>query len=306
MPVATPSTTLTIHTSLLDGILPATADSPMSTGVVSLGPRGFATSTSTPTKRDLLSSLKIGHDDSLGDPEIYHGITRVFGDETFKMHQIARGVYTGVKIDEWDDIIHARDDTELDFTGEDPFFDFSEEHVEDLGDSSDISLLEPRLFKYATCSVLTQCVYTVSSKVLFGVFDGVELLFKGIKSIKNLKRDQVFRFLNTPYAVQIVGGIPAGVFSGWIVAKTSFSASPVSQCSDKESDLDVLKSAFLGLHGAHIRKTEGNISDITLSFILPDGTEAKISVNARVSYDTTPEVCGAGVKAGGAGAKAGT
>lgn len=42
------------------------------------------------------------------------------GDQTYKMYLDARGVYTGVNIEDWDDSKHVKDDTKLDVSNDCP------------------------------------------------------------------------------------------------------------------------------------------------------------------------------------------
>ena len=160
-PVISSAATLTVSiTSSMLNEVPETASATSMSGIditdIALTPRAIATNSPISQYPESKPKLRIGHDDSLGESPIYHGVVRVYGSERFKMHQLAHGVYRGVKLEDWDDSIHIKNDDKLELTEDERFLAHDSEPTESLGTSLVINPLDPRLFKYATCTQYPQ------------------------------------------------------------------------------------------------------------------------------------------------------
>lgn len=239
-----------------------------------------------------------------GHPQVYHGVIRVHGNEKYKMHQVAHGVFQGVDLNDWDDSIHVKDDTKLDLSNLGlPDLDISKA----VSRSMSSNALEARLFKYATCSAMLQCVYDIGTGALVGMEAAVKYLI-GVAQATLARTPTgagLWEFLNKPFVVGVLAsGVVAlgpGAFSGWIGAQTQKSGSSsssvtssVSVCSDSEDEADVVRTVIaMTLRGQHT----AHVSDMTASVLLPNGQTGIISVNNQPEGDETPEVCGAPTKA---------
>lgn len=245
-----------------------------------------ATTTPSLAPRDSLGGEQTPND--VDHSRVYHGVIRVHGDQQYKMHQIADGTFQGVSLEEWDDSIHVKDDTKLDISGielADPHTNVAVSHP---GSSN---ALESRIFRYATCQVVLQCVYNIGTHAVVGLEHVVETLVKSaltaVTPKPNTNRNDIWNFLNRPFIVKIATSSQGGIFA---VIQTTKTDTSVAQCSDSENEAAVIRDA---VHGALSTQHGGIASDASIQVTLPNGQSVGLMVNARPTEDTTPEVCGA-------------
>ncbi len=221
------------------------------------------------------------------------------------MHQIAHGTFQGVSLEEWDDSIHVKDDTELDISG----IEFADAHTDvAVSHPGSSNALESRIFRYATCQVVLQCVYNLGTQALVGLERVVDTLVKYALAAYNrasevtlnlhINRNDIWNFLNRPFIVKVtinslgsaIGGMFPAMVAIFAAIQTTKTDTTVKQCSDTESEANVVRDAvYAALQAQH----DGIASDASIAVTLPNGQTVGLMVNARPSGDNTSEVCGA-------------
>jgi len=220
------------------------------------------------------------------------------------MHQIAHGTFQGVSLEEWDDSIHVKDDTELDISG----IEFADAHTDvAVSHPGSSNALESRIFRYATCQVVLQCVYDLGTQALVGLERVVDTLLKYALAAFNRAsdvtlnlhmRNNIWNFLNRPFIVKVtinslgsaIGGMVPAMVAIFVAMQTTKTDTTVKQCSDTENEVNVVRdTVYAALKAQH----DGIASDASIALTLPNGQTVGLMVNARRSGDNTPEVCGA-------------
>lgn len=269
----------------------ATTDLSQATAAPSLAPRDSLSGEQTPNDVD--------------HSQVYHGAIRVHGSQQYKMHQIAHGTFQGVSLEEWDDSIHVKDDTKLDISG----LEFADAHTDvAVSHPGSTNALASRIFRYATCQVVLQCVYNIGTQMLIGLERVLDTLLKTALAAYNrasdvtlnlhMNRNDIWNFLNRPFIIAIaanaigsaIGGMAPALLGIYAALQTTKSDTTVKQCSDTENELNVVRDA---VHGVFMAQHDALVSDASIGLTLPDGKTVGIMVNARPTGDTTPEVCGA-------------
>lgn len=214
------------------------------------------------------------------------------------MHQIADGIFQGVSLEKWDDSIHVKDDTKLDISGielADPHTNVAVSHP---GSSN---TLESRVFSYATCQVILQCVYSMGTHTVVGLEGVVGTLVQSAfaayiragdaTSTPLTNRDGIWNFLNRPFIAKVTSGSQGSTTKDiYTIIQTTKADTSVSQCSDGENEAIVIKEV---IYGALSAQHGGIASDASILVTLPNGHSAGLMVSARPTGDAIPEICGA-------------
>ena len=128
-----------------------------------------------------------------GDTFEHNGITR-------RWHQIARGTFSGVRADEWDDEVHQADDDELEVeSGADSIAE------RDVGKSLS-SPLHERSWKDGKCMAVIRCTSDVIQTTYGGLKrHGPRLLQEAGEAAKK-RGEPLWEFLNKPFITVLEGG----------------------------------------------------------------------------------------------------
>lgn len=217
-------------------------------------------------------------------PQVFHGAIRIHGDQRYKMHQVAHGVFRGVDVNHWDDSIHVKDDTELDSSA-------NEQPKHHPSTSQPLATstkhLETRDDGY--CINMLRCVFN-NETALHGVGDVMEYFINKATAARAYSEPGkgLWAFLNKPFVVVLLGGPVSHLFSsaygGYITAQTQASIGDVKGCSGSDSDVDIIRE---------IGNQAYKASDMAAAVYLPGGTAPTIAIAARFGEDSTPEICGA-------------
>ena len=258
------------------------------------GPTVDPTSGLDPTARRRARQVSTA---SLANPSasgnvVYHGAIRTHGDQEYKMHQVADGVYAGVNIEDWDPSVHTPSDTKIDYS--------SIQHRDLQPFSKSVSArglspLEARRFNWGQCNLNVDCVYQVGTYVQFGIQSALYYAVLAWQQAKD-NRQEIWEFLNKPVIVQVTVGLGAAALSGYVAAMTTIANTPPKTCSSTLDDGMLIREAVQGATAGYSTKA-GDISDLSVQVKLSDGRTATVVLNARVNGETTPEVCGAPTKA---------
>lgn len=253
-------------------------------------------STATPApvarKRGLRHSTA-GADNS----QFHHGSTYVHDGQTYKMHQVARGVYRGIMPADWDDSTHVKDDTELDVS------DKTRSRAPTSASRS-TSKASNRLSKKSIvngCSAQLQCAYWDEASPL-NVPEHINEWFNAAySSMHGLgKRDRtddthLWDYLNQPFVIAMIDETGATV--GHVTGRTQKAPGYIGQCYSFEGEADMLGVPTSGPEEAVMRTIarlgtadgpEGKsiyASELAGLIYLPDGSSAYLAM-AAVESDT--------------------
>jgi hypothetical protein len=133
---------------------------------------------------------------SHGDTFEHNGITR-------RWHQLARGTFTGVPIDEWDDNVHQSSDHELNI-------DTLTER--DFDESLLMPLLNVRDLEDGTCTDHIRCTVDKVSDAFGGLKKWAPILIEKAIAASNGTGKPLWEFLNQPFITALTGG-PVGYAS---------------------------------------------------------------------------------------------
>lgn len=219
---------------------------------------------------------------------VYHGAIRTYGEQTYKMHQIAHEVYRGINIEDWDDSVHTPSDTKIDFSGVE---NRASQQLSGSVSSRELSPLEERAFRWSQCNGAMTCLYQIGTAVVYGINGALDFAVAAWNQLK-AHRQSIWTFLNQPIVVGVGIGGPLAAFQGYISARTTTVETPPAECSSSNDDGIMIREAVYGAT-LWLSKKNGDLSDLAVTLTLKSGEVATIVLNARQTGETTPEVCGA-------------
>ncbi|OTA99233.1 hypothetical protein M426DRAFT_257247 [Hypoxylon sp. CI-4A] len=190
---------------------------------------------------------------------------------TVRYHQMARGVFSGVPAEKWDDTIHQRSDEE---------WDFESLSVRDLDLDSNDTLGELQERNLASqCQLAYTCVKEVGGAA---ISKGWEVWLKAATEAQRRAGDAgLIDFLKSPFFANAGGVAIAGIIS----AHVNGQANP-SSCSTSSSEADVVGAAVGAAIASNPQATE-----ISVNVNGPSGTWA-ITVSAASLGRTPNTTCG--------------
>ncbi|KAI1399915.1 hypothetical protein F4819DRAFT_488143 [Hypoxylon fuscum] len=146
-----------------------------------------------------------------------------------RYHQLAPGVFSGIRAEDWNDAIHQRSDEELDFNT-------IKTRDIDLGNNETLAELVDRNLE-AQCQLVYNCVKKTGSAA---ISKGWEIWLKTAEvSAERAKKVGLVDFLKSPFFANAGGVAIAGI----IAAHVNGQANPAS-CSTSDTDADLVASAI--------------------------------------------------------------
>ncbi|KAF4450123.1 hypothetical protein F53441_6722 [Fusarium austroafricanum] len=159
-----------------------------------------------------------------------HGEISEFNGKNVRWQELAKGVFTGVPENEWDDKLHKRTNVEWDL----------DEIVANssISTRSDDNPLDPRDLK-ATCKAAQKCLKDGGQYVLLLAYN--TWVSAAEYAASGTVRKDLMDFLNQPFVANAAGVAVAGVISGQINENTK------KECSTKppeNSQADTIRAAL--------------------------------------------------------------
>ncbi|EXJ56153.1 hypothetical protein A1O7_09084 [Cladophialophora yegresii CBS 114405] len=171
-------------------------------------------------------------------PILYHGMIATFDGIEYKWQQIHATGYIGILPHTWDDVLHARNTTEM---------------STDNGGDSEAKDLEERNLSEALCSTFTTCKSAIrvtgNGVATVGQFAGPYFASAGQAALK--AGVSVNDFLNNnPFIAQLAAGGATGLVSAWVGAKLQGDSKNCAACSTQNEQVDALISIIQSQNSA--------------------------------------------------------
>ncbi|KAH6970217.1 hypothetical protein DER45DRAFT_640289 [Fusarium avenaceum] len=191
-----------------------------------------------------------------------HGEVTEFDGKNVRWQELAKGMFTGVPEDKWDEKLHKRSNVEWDL----------DEIVANstLSTRSDVNQLDSRDLQ-GTCRATGRCIVYGSQYVLLLAYN--TWISAAEYAASGTVTKDLMDFLNQPFIANAAGVAVAGVISGQINEATK------KECSTKppeSSQADIVRAAV----GAFVDKNP-QTKDVSVDVTGPSGTyNIKVSAGA--------------------------
>ena len=178
-------------------------------------------------------------DHVLGGGRIEHGAVRRTNTGFHKYQQVAKRAWRGVPLDQWDDKIHKRSETDWSVPS---VRRRSSKSKRGPGFSSKpLSTLENRAIPPTLCNLIRTCMVDSVDDGLFNINMAGTSLIDAVRKL-NTANDKDWTFLNNPLIVEVQG--ESGECVGYAFAWTKNHNLVANTCSDFGTERDVLEAAL--------------------------------------------------------------
>lgn len=201
-----------------------------------------------------------------------HGEVSDFDGRTWKWHQVAHATWRGIPLNEWDDAIHVKNDTFLEYSETYPF-DFSTQSPNPA--SPDIV---ERQFLPAVCRAYNACTQAAVGGTAYVI---ANIATPAVNKIAQAcGTTSIWGCLNNPFVAAVSSGALGGVVGAVTQARIQ-----ASSCSDSNSDTDAIQSV-LQEQGRTLKALQESITDL-------NNVLGKLSFIAEPDSQRSTDTCGA-------------
>lgn len=175
-----------------------------------------------------------------------HGdIKRSFDGEVYKFQQVAKRVWTGVPLHEWDEKIHKRSDIDLGL----PVSRIRRRSVSAKRDDASpgfskrtYSTLEARVIPNDRCNLVRTCLVDNGDGGTFNIDSNGEALLSAIDNMNSPADDDFYFLWINQLVVEIID--EAGAIQGYIYAHSQYNNNRSHQCSSDNTQRGTVASAL--------------------------------------------------------------
>ncbi|KAK6083164.1 hypothetical protein SCUP234_03992 [Seiridium cupressi] len=186
-----------------------------------------------------------------------------------RYQQLARDVFTGVPVHEWDDKIHQRSDEDW---GLDDF-------VTRDANGTEAAEVEVRNTP-GTCQTFASCAKTVGDKALSAVFYA---WFTAAGKAANTSGKDITDFLNSSFVAGVSGVAIGGIINNKVTAATTPSS---TECSTSHTASDMINSAVSNVLAKNPKATSIEVE------VVGETTTWSINVSVGAAGTTPSPFCG--------------
>ncbi|KUJ13587.1 uncharacterized protein LY89DRAFT_737560 [Mollisia scopiformis] len=170
----------------------------------------------------------------------YHGLESEYNGKLWKWHQVAKRKWSGLKPEDWDDSIHIKNDTLIEFDG-----------------SVDCLRQEPTnaLEARGLCGFTQRCTAAIGSTTANFAYNAVLVYYRQVAQLKKDPQGYIWNALNTPFVQTIVVVINSRSMPGHATSDTHDTLTHtqnqlLAQCQSQHDQINTL----IALHQASLEE----------------------------------------------------